>query len=215
MIPSDTEITRQAVISWLDNCHTALPGRVESYDAGKQSASVLPAVKRSLKRAEDAGGGWAHRSYPVIPNVKVAWLAAGGCSLQMPLAKGDSVWLCFSESCWASYRLTGEVTAPGDERRFDLSYPIAIPVQLVTALRQVTGPHFEVPGGQALTVGGAPAALVPVALAPSVEQDIAQLKTLITGWIPVANDGGADLKTALTDWAAGATNYAATKLRTE
>jgi len=40
---------------------------------------------------------------------------------------------------------------------------------------------------------------------------ITDLQTAITGWTPVANDGGAALKTALTTWLG--TNYATTKAK--
>lgn len=172
--PTEPKIIRDAIVSWLADAHTSIPGKVVSYDPVTQAASVQPAVQRAV---ESTSGGWVHFDYPVIPNVLVGWLAGGGCSLQMPLAAGDSVWLLFSESCWAQYRSSGQVAPPGDHRRFDLSYPIALPVQLVSALRSVADPHFEVPAGKVLTVGGDPAGTQFVALANLVSSELARINS--------------------------------------
>ena len=201
MDPSEAEVIRGAVVSWLADVHTSLPGTVLSYDTATQSAAVKPAVQRSTPRRE---GGWSHKDYPVIPNVRVAWLAAGGCSLQMPLAKDDAVWLLFSESCWAQYRRTGQVTPPGDERRFDLSYPVALPVALTAALRSVTGgPHVEVPSGKVMTVGGDPSGMHFVALENLVNTELNRVKADI-GTLKEA------VRSALVtvDWSAGSASTA-------
>ena len=220
--PTEAEVIRGGIVSWLTDVHTSLPGKVISYDAATQSAAIQPAVQRAIPSDD----GWTHVDYPVIPAAKVVWLAGGGSSLQLPLTAGDSVWLLFSEACWAQYRRTGQIAPPGDQRRFDLSYPIALPVQLVTALRNVTGPHFEIPDGQALTVGGDPSEMNFVALAnliadrfTEINADITTLKTATAtglGTIPVVGSSTASTFTSSTSAVpANRASVAATKLKTQ
>lgn len=179
MEPSDAEVIREAITSWLDGVHTSMPGSVVSYDPTTQTANVQPAVQRTTPRKS---GGWAYSQFPIIPNVKVAWLSAGPVSLQAPLLPGDAVFLLFSEVCWAQYRKSGVIAPPGDMRRFDLSWPVALPVKLMGALRAVTGPHLEIPDGQALTVGGDPALCKAVAIAELIEAELNKIaQALATG----------------------------------
>ncbi len=54
-----------------------------------------------------------------------------------------------------------------------------------------------------------------VALASPVESQLDDLKSAINGWTPVANDGGAALKVALTAWLASSSTVAAAKVKAE
>lgn len=173
--PTEAEVIGEAIKSFLLGVHTAVPGVVLDYDSAKQTANIRIAIKRAIPLQE---GGWEHKEYPILPNVKVAFLGAGCCSLQFPVNPGDEVFLIFSESCWSQFRRTGEISEAGDMRRHDLSFPIAITLKLVGALRNVTsGPHFEIGPGKSLTIGEDPSAMDFVALSQKVLTEFNRVKS--------------------------------------
>jgi hypothetical protein len=122
--PDLTEILGDHRDAILGELHVAMPGRVQTYDAAKQVADVVPCVRGTIP---DSDGNVILEDLPVIPNVPVAWPRGGGFYLHFPLAVGDHVWLVFNSSAIAQWRATGEVSEPGDLRRSSLSYPFAIP----------------------------------------------------------------------------------------
>ncbi len=121
--PDLAQLILDAIDSRLLDVHTSITGRVQTYNATKQVADVVPCVKRAYL---DADGGVVHEDLPVIPNVPVMWPRGGGFALHFPLKAGDHVELFFQEAAIASWRDTGDVCEPGDLRRHSLSYPIAI-----------------------------------------------------------------------------------------
>lgn len=109
----------------LRELHTALPGRVESYDASKQTCDVLPMLK---KQTPNGQGGYTTEDLPVLPNVPVAFpRGGGGFFMSFPLAKGDFVMLVFHERAIGAWRKKGEATAPGDLRMHSLAGAVAYP----------------------------------------------------------------------------------------
>lgn len=143
---STAELLGDVLASALLDVHTALPGIVKSYDAATLTAKVQPAVKRILDGELE--------TLPLIPNVPVAWPAAGGFLFHLPLEAGDTVMLVFSEAAWAEFRSTGQVSAPKDSMRHSLSYPIALPFSRTKLTPAPAGAHVVTP--EPLTV--APAA---------------------------------------------------------
>ncbi len=122
--PTIAEIVREALDSRLNDVHVALPGRVEKYDASTQTADVLPMVRRAIT---DTDGNTQHEELPVIPNVLVHFPRSAGFHMVWPLSQGDFVTLLFNSSAIGNWRETGDIADPGDLRRHDLSYPVAIP----------------------------------------------------------------------------------------
>lgn len=122
--PTLAEVISGAIDSRLLDAHTALPGRIKSYDATTQTAEVVPVIRNAAPRKD---GGIALEDLPVIPNVPIAWPRGGGYYLHFPIAPGDHVLLVFSEAAIGQWRATGETSEPGDVRRHSLSYPFAIP----------------------------------------------------------------------------------------
>lgn len=122
--PTLAEVIRGAIAGKLLDVHTALPGRVKTYDADKQVADVIPMVRGVIFTEDDEA---VLEELPVIPNVPVSWPRGGGYSLQFPLAPGDHGLLVFNEACIAQWRVSGEMSEPGDLRRHDLSYPVFFP----------------------------------------------------------------------------------------
>lgn len=122
--PTPAEVIREAITSRLADVHTSLPGRVVKYDSAAGTVDVAPVVRGALPMDD---GSAELEDLPVIPNVPIGWPRGGGFFIRFPLVPGDHVWLVFSEASIALWRTTGETSEPGDLRRHDLSYPIALP----------------------------------------------------------------------------------------
>lgn len=157
LAPSEPELLRNVIASYLSDVHTSIPGRIVKYDAATQTADVEIVVQRA-EVAES--GATVHETCPVIPNVPIGWPSGGGYSLQFPLAVGDGVWLVFSEASIANWRETGDVSPPGDLERHDISYPVALPCARHSKqpLPTATVALLTVPSGGTLNVsaGGSP-----------------------------------------------------------
>jgi len=118
------EVIRAAIEAQVEGMHVALPGKVVSYDAAKQTVSVDCAVKLPLKGQY---GEVVYESLPTFPDVPVSWPAGGGYFLSMPLDAGDPVLLVFSDIACGEYLNDGVSSEPVDTRRHSLGYPVAIP----------------------------------------------------------------------------------------
>lgn len=186
--PTLAEVIREAITSRLLDVHTALPGRVEKYDAATQTADVLPMVVRSVPAR---AGGYDTEELPVIPNVPLAWPRGGGCALHFPIEKGDFVLLVFSEAATSQWRESGDLSEPGDLRRHHLSYPFAIPGIAPNAGKLADAPASDeavvlVPSGGSLRVS------TPGATAPAVQEVVLfeKLKLALQA-VMTAGSGGA------------------------
>jgi hypothetical protein len=121
--PTLAQVLDAALTRRQGELHTALPGRVESYDAEKQVADVQPLVQ-ALALAED--GTRSAVSLPVLPAVPVVFPGGGGYRATYPLAKGDTVLLVFAEASLDAWQPRGGVVAPPDTRRHHLADCVAI-----------------------------------------------------------------------------------------
>src|SRR5512138_1112258 len=117
--PSLEEVLDAVLESRLLEVHTAIPGKVVSYDPATQTAEVTPVVQRAEPRAD---GGNTLTPLPSISDVPVQWPRGGGFALHFPLAPGDHVLLVFSEAAIGHWRASGELAPPGDLRRHSLWY---------------------------------------------------------------------------------------------
>lgn len=122
--PGLGSLLADAIRSAMIDVHTALPARVESYDAATQTADIKPMLKRVMRRANMER---VTETLPVIPCVPVMWPRGGGYFMHMPLTPGDSGMLIFSEYQLDRWRSTGDDVDPGDTRRHDLSGAVFIP----------------------------------------------------------------------------------------
>jgi hypothetical protein len=139
----------------LVDLHVAMPARVESYDASKQTADVLPQLDRAVP---DGAGGYTIEQLPVIPNVRVAHPRGGGFFASFPLQKGDFVLLVFCERDLNAWRHKGERTDPGDLRMHPLSGAVAIPCNLYPSGQELDGAS-----GDNMVIGKDGGALIQVA----------------------------------------------------
>lgn len=216
--PTLQEVLYDAIESRLLELHTAIPGRVVSYDSAKQTAEVEPVVLRAEPRED---GGRTLTPLPVIPNVPVQWPRGGGYALHFPLKAGDHVLLVFSEAAIGHWRSSGELAPPGDLRRHSLGYPVAIP-----GIAPESAPIADAPAGEAVLtvgdgtfrVGGASAEMV--ALANLVQQALDKIQQTfdahthaVTGTLPVGPV--AAVASPTTSLIASLGPVAATKLKAE
>lgn len=86
------EVVRDMIRSGTRNIHTAIPGKVISYDAGTNRASVQPFGNFKV---EDG----SRFPYPVIYNVPVIFPTgmSGAAGVTFPICAGDGCLLVFSE----------------------------------------------------------------------------------------------------------------------
>lgn len=203
-----TDVLDAVLESRLGDVHTAIPGRVKSYDPATQTAEVVPQVRVTAPKED---GSTAAEELPVLPNVPVQWPRGGGYALHFPLEPGDFVLLVFSEAAIGHWRETGQLADPGDLERHSIGYPFAIPGIAPNAGVIADAPEGEavltVPPGKVLRVGGELAELV--ALASKVETELQRIATAFATFVP--GSGGASFPDAYTAPA----SVAATKLKAE
>lgn len=202
--------------SLLSDVHTALPGRVEAYDAAAQTADVKPLVIHP-----ELG------SLAVLPNVPVAWPRGGGGYLHMPLAVGDFVFILCAEASIDQWRAKGGAeTPPGDPRRHSFTAAVALPC-VYPSSRPISGVQADTvslgaENGKSVHVtqtgvalGGA-MPLDAISLASKVDLFIATLDAMFRTWVAVPMDGGAALKAAfLASFAAPPGSVASTVVKSE
>lgn len=193
--PDLTEVLEAVLEARLADVHTAIPGKIKSYDAATQTAEVVVQIRAQTPKED---GSLASEEAPVIPNVPVQWPRGGGYALHFPLAAGDFVLLVFSEAAMGHWRETGQLADPGDLRRHSLAYPFAIPGVAPNAGPLGDAPAdqgvINVPDGKALRVGGPDADFV--ALKGKVESELDKIAQAFATFIP--GSGGASFPNAYT-----------------
>jgi hypothetical protein len=107
----------------LQEVHTAIPGRVESYDAATQTADVLPLVQ-TFALQED--GTRLPVTLPVLPAIPVVQPGANGFRVTYPVAAGDTVLVVFTEASLDAWQARGGLVDPADPRRHHLADAVAI-----------------------------------------------------------------------------------------
>lgn len=99
--------------------HTALPGKIETYD-GKRVCSVKPLVQKKL-----ADG--TYLPLPVIEEVPLVMPGSTDFGMTYPLKKGDPVLILFMERSIEEWLSNGVDAKPVDLRRFSLTDAVCIP----------------------------------------------------------------------------------------
>lgn len=122
--PELVEVLRAAVEAGLQDLHTALPAKVEKYDAAKQKVDVKPLLKRNVQLDD---GTELLEELPVITNVPVVFPRSTGFKLTFPIAAGDHVLLVFIERSIDQFMEKGDDTDPVDFRTHHLADAVAIP----------------------------------------------------------------------------------------
>jgi len=98
--------------------HTAMPGIIVSFDAGKMTAVVQPALQgiRTMKDGTTQNVTIAH-----LPDVPVAFPGGGGHTLTFPVTAGDECMLVFQERSIDFWHQLGNVQKPSDWRMHDIN----------------------------------------------------------------------------------------------
>ena len=127
MIDRLVSAVKTAIKSFIRDVHTSVPGRIESYDPGTQTASVQPLVNQRIYNSQTREV--KYEDHPVIPKVPVAFPSASGGGMTFPLEEGDPVVLVFSESPLDEWLAGDGITPvnPFSARKHDYSDAIAIP----------------------------------------------------------------------------------------
>ena len=73
--PTDDDVIRGWIEHHLADVHTAMPARVQSYDAATQTATLVPLVRHAVMLGD---GSVEREELPVLPAVPVLWPRFGG-----------------------------------------------------------------------------------------------------------------------------------------
>lgn len=154
--------------------HHSVPARVVTYDVAKQVATLEPMTKTVSRNADDER---IVDALPQISDVPVQWMRGGGYFMTMPLVAGDGGMLLFTDTDIGTWRSSGQVSDPGDERRHALGGAVFQPglETIARALVGVSGAHLVIgkEGGPEIHIDGSAVQLgatggQPVALATSL-----------------------------------------------
>jgi hypothetical protein len=122
--PSYSEAIKAAIGAMVSDVHTAIPAKVESYDAAAQTVDVTPAVDRVILGDEKR----QLLKAPLIAGVPVCFPRGGGFMVTFPIKPGDFVLLVFAErSIDQWFSKGGSGVDPIDPRTHALSDAMAIP----------------------------------------------------------------------------------------
>lgn len=117
---------RETIDRALSRMNTCLPGIIESFDAGTQTASILPAIKMRTFIDETIN----HIDLPLLVNVPVVFPKAGGFAITFPVIKGDECLIVFSQRAIDNWHEQGGVQPPDSNaigcRHHDLTDAFAI-----------------------------------------------------------------------------------------
>lgn len=102
---------------------TALPGIIQSFDATKKTARILPALKARIQ-APDGSFEWV--TLPELLDCPVHFAGGGGVTLTFPLKQGDECLVVFGNRCidnWWKFGSPGGTVAQeqAELRMHDLS----------------------------------------------------------------------------------------------
>lgn len=117
------EAMRLAMDSTLADTWTALPAKVVSFDASKQTVSALPSAK--IRRGLP-NGKRDYLALPLIPDVPVHFPSGGGYTLTFPIAPGDECLLVFASRSIDAWYAAGGQQEIRDARMHDLSDAFAL-----------------------------------------------------------------------------------------
>jgi hypothetical protein len=164
--PSWPDILRAVQTQVQARIHTALPGRVRSYDVATQTAEVELVVQLDGE------------AVPPLADVPVCWPGGSAGFLHVPLAEGDTVMVLFAEEDFSRWFETGSVSAPAALARHGL-HAVAIPgLRRAAAPLAVTTGHVTLAATSALHLGSDTATAF-VALATLVDARLAAMVSYI------------------------------------
>lgn len=112
-------VIRQGITNYMKDVHTALPGKIISFDSITQTAEVQLLLRRIFK-------GNKALDLPKLINV-IVWLPrAGGFSITFPIKEEDECLVLFSERSLDNWFKQSNVQTPTDFRMHSLSDAICL-----------------------------------------------------------------------------------------
>lgn len=123
-VNDNQEALRLALEGHQTQVWTALPGIIESFDAGAVTCVVQPAIKAQV-RAPDGSTQWV--ALPLLLDCPVVFPRGGGCTLTFPIAQGDECLVVFASRCIDSWWTSGGVQVQSEFRMHDLSDGFCLP----------------------------------------------------------------------------------------
>lgn len=120
---SEEEQQRAAAFNNSAQLRVAIPAIIESFDAGKQTVSVQPAITENIQVGEEATKA---TKLPILTDIPICFPRAGGYSITLPIKKGDECLLVFADMCIDGWWQSGGVQDQMETRRHDLSDAFAI-----------------------------------------------------------------------------------------
>lgn len=102
------------------NLHTAIPGKIISFDSATQTVSVQPAIKSIYE-------GGVEVDLPIITNCPVAVFRGGGFCVTYPIQAGDECLIIFCERSIDRWFQDGPGFVPMHLRTHDYSDAIVFP----------------------------------------------------------------------------------------
>lgn len=185
---------------------TALPGRVERYDAATQTADVLPLLRHPVPQAD---GSTVWEDPPVVPCVPVIFPRTLGWFLAFALQPGDGVLLVALEGSAGAWRAgDGALQDAEDLRRHHLSNCVCLPGFFVRNKALAHAPEATSTPGRlastdaALVLGSDDGSGPRITLRPNGSVEITQGATVV---VRVDPDGTVHLGGAVGDFVALAT----------
>ncbi len=127
--PTTAELIRRAIQAHMEELHTAMPVRVISYNASRETVDLVPQFRRALRNDPQATDPFTLEDLPTFPDVPVAWASGGGGShyITFPLAKNDTGFAIFCERDLGVWRSTGQPGTTGDQRTHSLAGGVFVP----------------------------------------------------------------------------------------
>ncbi|HGE8301168.1 TPA: Gp138 family membrane-puncturing spike protein [Serratia marcescens] len=118
------ELVLKAVADSLStSLRVAMPGIIQSFDAGTVTATIQPAVKASVRQSD---GSLSSVALPLLVDVPVVFPRGGGVTLTFPVAAGDECLVVFADRCIDYWWQNGGVQEPVDQRQHHLADAFAL-----------------------------------------------------------------------------------------
>ncbi|HEY1645877.1 MAG TPA: Gp138 family membrane-puncturing spike protein [Candidatus Saccharimonadales bacterium] len=130
-----TEPVEGAIWQWLCMLRCAMPGRVVSFDAVKQTCVVQPLIQELVLKpppGAQTGPQYTTQNIPTnetikpIQDVPIIMMRVPGWSITLPITRGTECLLIFNDMCIDGWWQNGQIAPQFDRRRHDLSDAMAL-----------------------------------------------------------------------------------------
>jgi hypothetical protein len=112
------DITRKLIDDAISDLHTALPAKINKYDAQKMRAEITLLNKKDLE-------GELVKIPPIL-EVPVGFIKAGNFIIRPPFQKGDAVVVAFSERAIDKLLISGDPENPKYKRKHSIDDAIIV-----------------------------------------------------------------------------------------